>query len=103
MIMGQGAVPVIRNGVVEGACGVSGGTAQQDEDCAGTGVSRSCRSSSERSSPGATERSDKDECGRGPAMRWFEDKRRVAPGRDRFRPGDDARMAAPAGATPRIP
>ena len=29
MIMGQGAVPIIRNGVVEGACGVSGGTAQQ--------------------------------------------------------------------------
>jgi glc operon protein GlcG len=40
MIIGQGAVPVIRNGVVEGACGVSGGTAQQDEDCAGTGVSQ---------------------------------------------------------------
>ena len=33
MIMGQGAVPIIRNGVVEGACGVSGGTGQQDEDC----------------------------------------------------------------------
>ena len=28
MIMGQGAVPIMRNGVVEGACGVSGGTAQ---------------------------------------------------------------------------
>jgi glc operon protein GlcG len=40
MIMGQGAVPVIRNGVVEGACGVSGGTAQQDEDCAGTGTAQ---------------------------------------------------------------
>jgi glc operon protein GlcG len=40
MIIGQGAVPVIRNGVVEGACGVSGGTAQQDEDCARAGVSR---------------------------------------------------------------
>ena len=26
MIMGQGAVPIIRNGVVEGACGVGGGT-----------------------------------------------------------------------------
>jgi glc operon protein GlcG len=34
MIMGQGAVPIIRNGVIEGACGVGGGTAQQDEDCA---------------------------------------------------------------------
>src|SRR6516165_3095449 len=40
MIMGQGAVPIIRNGVVEGACGVSGGTGQQDEDCAGAGVSQ---------------------------------------------------------------
>lgn len=40
MIMGQGAVPIIRHGAVEGACGVSGGTAQQDEDCARAGVSR---------------------------------------------------------------
>lgn len=38
MIMGQGAVPIIRAGVVEGACGVGGGTAQQDEDCARAGV-----------------------------------------------------------------
>ena len=40
MIMGQGAVPIIKNGVVEGACGVSGGTAQQDEDCAGAGAAQ---------------------------------------------------------------
>jgi glc operon protein GlcG len=40
MIMGQGAVPIIRNGVVEGACGVGGGTAQQDEDCAQYGAGR---------------------------------------------------------------
>jgi glc operon protein GlcG len=40
MIMGQGAVPIIRNGVVEGACGVSGGTGQQDEDCARASVSQ---------------------------------------------------------------
>ena len=40
MIMGQGAVPIIRNGVVEGACGVGGGTSQQDEDCAAAGVAR---------------------------------------------------------------
>jgi uncharacterized protein GlcG (DUF336 family) len=40
MIMGQGAVPIIRNGVIEGACGVGGGTAQQDEDCAIAGVTR---------------------------------------------------------------
>jgi len=38
MIMGQGAVPIIRDGVVEGACGVGGGTSQQDEDCARAGV-----------------------------------------------------------------
>jgi glc operon protein GlcG len=40
MIMGQGAVPIIRNGVIEGACGVGGGTAQQDEDCALAGVEK---------------------------------------------------------------
>ena len=40
MIMGQGAVPIIRKGVVEGACGVSGGTAQEDEDCARAGIAR---------------------------------------------------------------
>ena len=40
MIMGQGAVPIIRNGVIEGACGVGGGTSQQDEDCAQAGVNR---------------------------------------------------------------
>ena len=38
MILGQGAVPIIRNGVVEGACDVSGATGQQDEDCARAGV-----------------------------------------------------------------
>ena len=38
MIMGQGAVPIIRNGVIEGACGVGGGTSQQDEDCAKAGL-----------------------------------------------------------------
>ena len=38
MIMGQGAVPIIRNGVGEGACGVGGGTAQQDEDCSRAGI-----------------------------------------------------------------
>ncbi len=32
--------PIIRNGVVEGACGVGGGTSQQDEDCARAGVGR---------------------------------------------------------------
>ena len=40
MIPSQGAVPVIRNGVCEGACGVGGSTAQQDEDCARAGVAK---------------------------------------------------------------
>jgi glc operon protein GlcG len=40
MIPSQGAVPVIRNGMVEGACGVGGGTGQQDEDCAKAGVAK---------------------------------------------------------------
>ncbi len=40
MIMGQGAVPIIRYGAVEGACGVGGGTSQQDEDCAKAGVAK---------------------------------------------------------------
>ena len=40
MIPSQGAVPIIRNGVVEGACGVGGGTSQQDEDCAKAGVAK---------------------------------------------------------------
>ena len=38
MIMGQGAVPILRGGVVIGACGVGGGTSQEDEDCARAGV-----------------------------------------------------------------
>ena len=38
MIMGQGALPILRGGRVEGACGVGGGTSQQDEDCARAGI-----------------------------------------------------------------
>ena len=38
MIASQGAVPIIRNGMVEGACGVGGGTSQEDEDCASAGA-----------------------------------------------------------------
>ena len=38
MMLGQGAVPILRDGVVAGACGVGGGTAQEDEDCARAGV-----------------------------------------------------------------
>ena len=40
MIPSQGGVPIVRNGVVEGACGVGGGTSQQDEDCARAGVAK---------------------------------------------------------------
>jgi len=38
MIMGQGAVPIMRGDVLVGAVGVGGGTAQEDEDCARTGA-----------------------------------------------------------------
>ena len=40
MIMGQGGLPIVRNGVVDGACGVGGGTSQEDEDCAKAGIAR---------------------------------------------------------------
>jgi glc operon protein GlcG len=40
MIMGQGAVPILRDGIVIGACGVGGGTSQEDEDCARAGVGK---------------------------------------------------------------
>lgn len=40
MIPSQGAVPLMRDGIVEGACGVGGGTAQQDEECARAGVAK---------------------------------------------------------------
>ncbi len=40
MIMGQGGMPIVRDGVVVGACGVGGGTAQEDEDCAKAGIAR---------------------------------------------------------------
>ena len=36
----EGVVPIIRNGVLEGACGVNGGTTQQVEDCARAGVAQ---------------------------------------------------------------
>ena len=38
IIPGQGAVPIIRGGQLEGACGVGGGTSEEDEDCARAGV-----------------------------------------------------------------
>ena len=38
MIMGQGAVPIIVGGEVVGACGVGGGTSEEDEACAAAGA-----------------------------------------------------------------
>ena len=38
-IASQGGLPIIRNGVVDGAVGVGGGTGQQDEDCSAAGIS----------------------------------------------------------------
>ena len=38
MIPGQGALPVFKGGELVGAVGGSGGTAQQDEDAARTGI-----------------------------------------------------------------
>ena len=38
MIPAQGAVPIERNGMFDGACGTGGGTGEQDEDCARAGV-----------------------------------------------------------------
>jgi glc operon protein GlcG len=40
MFYGQGAVPIFRQGVLIGACGVGGGSAQEDEDCARAGVEK---------------------------------------------------------------
>jgi glc operon protein GlcG len=37
-VMGQGALPIMREGEVIGACGVGGGTSQEDEDCARAGL-----------------------------------------------------------------
>ena len=33
-ILGQGALPIMKGGEIVGAIGVSGGTSQEDEDCA---------------------------------------------------------------------
>ena len=38
IIPAQGALPIVRDGEVVGAIGSSGGTAQQDEDCARVGL-----------------------------------------------------------------
>ena len=39
-IPSQGGVPIVRDGVLEGACGVGGGTSQEDEDCARAGIAK---------------------------------------------------------------
>ena len=38
MILGRGAVPILRESLVIGACGVGGGTGEEDEECAQAGV-----------------------------------------------------------------
>ena len=38
MILGKGGVPILRDGQVIGACGVGGGTGEEDEDCARAGA-----------------------------------------------------------------
>ena len=38
LIMSKGGVPLIRDGAAVAACGVGGGTAQEDEDCAKAGI-----------------------------------------------------------------
>ena len=39
-IPSQGGAPIIRNGGVDGAVGVGGGTSQEDEDCAKAGIAK---------------------------------------------------------------
>ena len=36
--MSQGVLPIIRDGEIIGACGVGGGTPQEDEECAASGL-----------------------------------------------------------------
>ncbi len=38
MILGKGGAPILRNGQLVGACGVGGGTGEEDEDCARAGA-----------------------------------------------------------------
>jgi uncharacterized protein GlcG (DUF336 family) len=39
-IPSQGGAPIIRDGGVDGAVGVGGGTSQEDEDCAKAGIAK---------------------------------------------------------------
>ncbi len=38
MVFAQGALPIFRDGIIEGSCGVGGGTSEQDEECARAGI-----------------------------------------------------------------
>ena len=38
-VMGQGAIPIIKDGEVIGACGVGGGTPEEDETCVASRIS----------------------------------------------------------------
>ena len=40
MIYGQGGIPIHRDDAIIGACGVGGGTGEQDEECAHAGIAR---------------------------------------------------------------
>jgi uncharacterized protein GlcG (DUF336 family) len=40
MIPSQGGVPIMRDGMAIGACGVGGGTGAEDEQCASAGVAK---------------------------------------------------------------
>jgi len=40
MILGQGGLPIVQDGLVIGAVGVGGGTAEEDEECSHAGVER---------------------------------------------------------------
>ena len=51
MFLGQGAAPIFRGGALIDDCGVGGGTAQEDEDCARAGWKISNKVS-DPSSPG---------------------------------------------------
>lgn len=40
MIIGQGGLPIIRDGELIGAVGAGGGTGEQDEECSAAGIAR---------------------------------------------------------------
>ncbi|MCB1740506.1 MAG: heme-binding protein [Gammaproteobacteria bacterium] len=40
MILGKGALPIRQGDTLLGACGVGGGTADEDEDCARAGIAK---------------------------------------------------------------